>query len=43
MAADKEEPRTDVPDTDEAGTGRRCAPRQAGFHPEAPIPDEPTG
>lgn len=31
----------DVPDTDEAGTGRRGAPRSAAVHPEHPVPDEP--
>jgi hypothetical protein len=34
---------TDVPDTDEAGTGRQGAPRSATVHPEHPVPDEPTG
>ncbi|MET9760832.1 hypothetical protein ABZ016_17460 [Streptomyces sp. NPDC006372] len=31
----------DVPDTDEAGTGRQGKPRQGGVHPEHPVPDEP--
>lgn len=31
----------DVPDTDEAGTGRRGEPHAAGTHPEQPVPDEP--
>ncbi|WP_030247595.1 MULTISPECIES: hypothetical protein [unclassified Streptomyces] len=31
----------DVPDTDEAGTGRQGAPRQGAVHPEHPVPDEP--
>ncbi|GGY06109.1 hypothetical protein [Streptomyces djakartensis] len=34
-------PADDVPDTDEAGTGRQGAPRQGGVHPEHPVPDEP--
>ncbi|MFF5340264.1 hypothetical protein ACH46L_06170 [Streptomyces althioticus] len=33
----------DVPDTDEAGTGRRGAPHSAASYPEAPVPDESTG
>ncbi|MFH8798524.1 hypothetical protein ACH4F6_02815 [Streptomyces sp. NPDC017936] len=36
-----EEPSTDVPDTDEAGTGRQGAPQGATVHPEHPVPDEP--
>ncbi|MER5748703.1 hypothetical protein [Streptomyces sp. NPDC002088] len=32
----------DVPDTDEAGTGRRGEPQSANVHPEHPTPDEPT-
>ncbi|MEU6405023.1 hypothetical protein [Streptomyces sp. NPDC046985] len=31
----------DVPDTDEAGTGRRGAPQTGAVHPEQPVPDEP--
>ena len=31
-----------VPDTDEAGTGRRDGPRSATVHPEHPAPDEPS-
>ncbi|GGV41307.1 hypothetical protein GCM10010277_29920 [Streptomyces longisporoflavus] len=31
----------DVPDTDEAGTGRRGAPHTGGVHPDQPVPDEP--
>jgi hypothetical protein len=38
--ADKGEPATDVPDTDEAGTGRKGAPRSDTVHPEHPDPDE---
>ncbi|MFJ8362155.1 hypothetical protein [Streptomyces sp. NPDC093984] len=30
----------DVPDTDEAGTGRQGAPRAGSVHPEGPVPDE---
>ncbi|MEF9908267.1 hypothetical protein [Streptomyces sp. P9-A2] len=30
----------DVPDTDEAGTGRRGAPHSASADPEQPVPDE---
>jgi hypothetical protein len=33
----------EVPDTDEAGTGPRGAPRSGAVHPEQPTPDEPTG
>lgn len=33
----------DVPDTNEAGTGRRGAPHSAGVHPDQPVPDEPSG
>ncbi|WP_159665089.1 hypothetical protein [Streptomyces mexicanus] len=33
----------DVPDTDEAGTGRRGAPQTRTGHPEHPVPDEPPG
>ncbi|WP_053752099.1 hypothetical protein [Streptomyces sp. MMG1533] len=32
----------DVPDTDEAGTGRQGAPRSGAVHPEHPVPDEPS-
>ncbi|GGQ48068.1 hypothetical protein OIE82_02375 [Streptomyces althioticus] len=32
-----------VPDTDEAGTGRQGAPHSAASYPEAPVPDESTG
>ncbi|MGW3016972.1 hypothetical protein [Streptomyces longwoodensis] len=32
---------TAVPDTDEAGTGRRGAPQSATVHEEHPTPDEP--
>ena len=31
----------DVPDTDEAGTGRQGAAQGATVHPEHPVPDEP--
>ncbi|MFF6782877.1 hypothetical protein [Streptomyces sp. NPDC012510] len=33
----------DVPDTDEAGTGRQGAPKSAAANPEQPVPDEPSG
>jgi hypothetical protein len=34
----------DVPDTDEAGTGRRGgAPHSGAADPDQPVPDEPTG
>ncbi|MGW6020347.1 hypothetical protein [Streptomyces sp. NPDC055099] len=33
----------DVPDTDEAGTGRRGAPHSGGVRPDQPVPDEPSG
>lgn len=34
---------SDVPDTDEAGTGREGTPRQAGVTEEEPVPEEPSG
>ncbi|MFF4585187.1 hypothetical protein [Streptomyces sp. NPDC001388] len=37
-----QEPDADVPDTDEAGTGRRGAPHAAGANPDQPVPDEPS-
>ncbi|GAB2783256.1 hypothetical protein GCM10027073_14950 [Streptomyces chlorus] len=33
----------DVPDTDEAGTGRRGTPHSASADPEQPVPDEASG
>ncbi|MFC9127944.1 hypothetical protein ACFT4A_13965 [Streptomyces sp. NPDC057099] len=37
-----DEPADDVPETDEAGTGRQGEPpRQGTVHPEHPVPDEP--
>ncbi|MET9831016.1 hypothetical protein ABZ078_17310 [Streptomyces sp. NPDC006385] len=33
----------DVPDTDEAGTGRQGESRSDTAHPEHPEPEEPTG
>ncbi|MDG9728711.1 hypothetical protein [Streptomyces sp. DH41] len=36
-------PATDVPDTDEAGTGRQGAPHSGAVHPEHPVPDESSG
>jgi hypothetical protein len=35
-----DEPADDVPDTDEAGTGRQGEPRSGTVHPEHPVPDE---
>ncbi|MFD3589256.1 hypothetical protein [Streptomyces sp. NPDC058683] len=32
----------DLPDTDEAGTGLRGAPRPGVVNPEEPLPDEPS-
>ncbi|MER7841362.1 hypothetical protein ABTY98_37145 [Streptomyces sp. NPDC096040] len=37
-----EGPDAGVPDTDEAGTGPRGAPRSGSVHPENPLPDEPS-
>ncbi|MCX2927762.1 hypothetical protein [Streptomyces sp. NEAU-W12] len=37
---DSGERRPDVPDTDEAGTGRRGAPHSASADPDQPVPDE---
>lgn len=39
----KDESAADVPDTDEAGTGRQGMPRKGGVHPDTPVPDEPPG
>ncbi|MFE7815401.1 hypothetical protein ACFU5P_26355 [Streptomyces sp. NPDC057433] len=39
---DSGESRPDVPDTDEAGTGRRGAPHSASADPDQPVPDEPS-
>ncbi|MFI6034900.1 hypothetical protein ACIBBD_12185 [Streptomyces sp. NPDC051315] len=39
--AEDEEPATDVPDTDEAGTGRQDAPRPTTAPSDHPVPDEP--
>ncbi|WP_318200002.1 hypothetical protein [Streptomyces sp. SCL15-4] len=36
-----ESDRATAPDTDEAGTGPRGAPRAGTVHPEHPTPDEP--
>lgn len=33
----------DIPDLDEAGTGRKGAPQPGTVHPEHPVPQEPTG
>ena len=35
-------PEQDVPDTDQAGTGRRGAVHTAGTHPKQPVPHEPS-
>ncbi|MFI6854112.1 hypothetical protein [Streptomyces sp. NPDC050416] len=35
-----DEPARDVPDTDEAGTGRQGETRSGTVHPEHPVPDE---
>ncbi|MGW2635977.1 hypothetical protein [Streptomyces sp. NPDC001348] len=40
---DDEGAANDVPDTDEAGTGRQDAPRPGPEQTEHPVPDEPTG
>ncbi|MBM4827018.1 hypothetical protein ACFY7K_07650 [Streptomyces althioticus] len=41
--SEDQESEGNVPDTDEAGTGRQGAPRSAASYPEAPVPDESTG
>ncbi|MEU7469073.1 hypothetical protein AB0A94_11080 [Streptomyces sp. NPDC044984] len=41
-ADEQREPESDVPDTDEAGTGRQGAPHSASGNPEQPVPDEPS-
>ncbi|MEV5148675.1 hypothetical protein [Streptomyces sp. NPDC052727] len=41
-AVDDEPDEDAVPDTDEAGTGPRGAPRPGTVHPEHPSPDEPS-
>ncbi|MFE4857754.1 hypothetical protein [Streptomyces sp. NPDC056670] len=38
-----ERPDPGIPDTDEAGTGRRGAPHSGSRRPDHPVPDEPTG
>ncbi|MEV5357642.1 hypothetical protein AB0N88_31755 [Streptomyces sp. NPDC093516] len=38
-----DEPAGDVPDTDEAGTGRQGAPSSGTGQTEDPVPDEPSG
>lgn len=40
--SDKAESAPDVPDTDEAGTGRQGAPHSASGDPEQPVPEEPS-
>nr|WP_237531983.1 hypothetical protein [Streptomyces sp. SID8352] len=42
-AEDGTDPADDVPDTDEAGTGRRGAPRSDAVRPGHPVPDESPG
>ncbi|MFC9645918.1 hypothetical protein ACFTZF_46755 [Streptomyces mirabilis] len=37
----EEQPDLEIPDTDEAGTGRRGAPHSGSRRPEHPVPDEP--
>ncbi|MES5817569.1 hypothetical protein [Streptomyces sp. RG80] len=39
----EDEKDAEVPDTDEAGTGREGAPHAANAPSEDPVPDEPTG
>ncbi|MGW5903681.1 hypothetical protein ACWFQ6_18260 [Streptomyces althioticus] len=41
--SEDQESEENVPDTDEAGTGRQGAPHSAASYPEAPVPDESTG
>ena len=36
------EPHEEVPDTDEAGTGRQGAPQSGAVNPQQPVPDEPS-
>ncbi|WP_329612258.1 hypothetical protein OG244_02125 [Streptomyces brevispora] len=43
QSAADEHPDPRIPDTDEAGTGRRGAPHSGHHHPEHPVPDEPAG
>ncbi|MEW1693093.1 hypothetical protein ACIQOF_33565 [Streptomyces sp. NPDC091265] len=38
----EEDPDPEIPDTDEAGTGRRGAPHSGNRHAEHPVPDEPS-
>ena len=39
----EEEADEELPDTDEAGTGRQDRPQSATVHPEHPAPDESSG
>ncbi|GGK01645.1 hypothetical protein GCM10011583_36540 [Streptomyces camponoticapitis] len=41
-AGTEEEPDPELPETDEAGAGRRGSPSTGGVH-EQPVPDEPSG
>ncbi|MEV0634857.1 hypothetical protein AB0I77_07790 [Streptomyces sp. NPDC050619] len=40
VAEESDETAAEVPDTDEAGTGRQGAPQSGTVHPEHPVPDE---
>ncbi|GGT23023.1 hypothetical protein [Streptomyces chromofuscus] len=40
QGVERDEAPADVPDVDEAGSGRQGAPRSATVHPEHPGPDE---
>ncbi|MFF0221411.1 hypothetical protein [Streptomyces sp. NPDC004629] len=40
--ADTDDDVDDVPDTDEAGTGRGDTPFSGTVHPEHPVPEEPS-
>ncbi|MGW3988039.1 hypothetical protein [Streptomyces sp. NPDC004830] len=41
--ADDDDPAGDIPDTDEAGTGRQGTPSSGTEQTENPVPDEPSG
>ncbi|MEU3370467.1 hypothetical protein ACFYM2_11425 [Streptomyces sp. NPDC006711] len=38
-----DQPDPEIPDTDEAGTGRRGAPHSGSTRPDHPVPHESTG
>jgi hypothetical protein len=40
--AEDARPDPEIPDTDEAGTGRRGSPHSRSPRPEHPVPDEPS-